>query len=73
MTTQTFVDRRLDSASSPQIERRQFGNSYDELSPDACELGLAVDRYKLMNRRRYVTYEELLDVIKSLGYSKTAH
>ena len=73
MTTQTFVDRRLDSASSPQIERRQFGNSYEELTPEARELGLAVDRYKLMNRRRYVSYEELLDVIHNLGYVKTAN
>lgn len=70
MTTQAFVDRRHDSAGSPQIERRQFGNSYEELSPEARELGLAVDRYKLMNRRRYVTYEELLEVVHSLGYSK---
>ena len=73
MTTQAFVDRRHDSAGSPQVERRQFGNSYEELSPAARELGLAVDRYKLMNRRRYVTYEELLDVIENLGYAKDAH
>jgi hypothetical protein len=40
------------------------------LSADAAELGSAIDQYKLLNRRRYITYEEMLGVIKSLGYSK---
>ena len=34
------------------------------------ELALAMDHYKLANRRRFVTYEEMLAVIKSLGYKK---
>lgn len=68
-----FIDRRKNhtDSSSPLIERRQFANSHDELSVDARELGVAIDRYKLTNRRRFITYEEMLHVVKSLGYSKT--
>ncbi len=67
--TPGFVDRRV-SSDSTDMERRQFGNNYDNLSPGARELGEAIDRYKLMNRRRYVTYEEMLNIVLSLGYSK---
>ena len=53
------------------VERRnQFGNNYDGLSPDAQELAEAIDQYKLQNRRRFITYEEMLSVIKSLGYHR---
>lgn len=66
-----FVERRSQRTSnSSGFERRQFSDSHQGLSPDAAELGAAIDQYKLMNRRRYITYEEMLGVIKSLGYSK---
>jgi hypothetical protein len=55
----------------PGMERRnQFGDCYDGLSPDAQQLAQAIDQYKLQNRRRFITYEEMLSVIKSLGYHK---
>jgi hypothetical protein len=64
-----FVDRRsYEKGESPARERRQFTNSYDELSPEARQLAMAVDQYKLSHRRRFITYEEMLDVVKSLGY-----
>jgi hypothetical protein len=67
-----FVDRRRPQSEgvSPARERRQFANSYEELSPPARELGEAIDEYKLVHRRRFITYEELLSVIESLGYRK---
>ena len=67
-----FVDRRnyTVQAGPAQRERRQFTNSYDELSPDARELAQAIDSYKLMHRRRFITYEEMLAVMKSLGYKR---
>lgn len=70
--TETFVDRRgqLPLSNQPLFERRQFANSYEELSPDAAELARAIDGYKVQHRRRFVTFEEMLAVIKSLGYSK---
>jgi hypothetical protein len=68
----TFVDRRAAQGSgiAPQRERRQFTNSHDELTPDARELANAVDQYKLIHRRRFITYQEMLGVVQSLGYHK---
>jgi hypothetical protein len=70
--TEYFVERRghVPTANEPLFERRQFANSYDELSPDAAELARAIDGYKVQHRRRFVTFEEMLGVMKSLGYSK---
>ena len=49
---------------------RQFSNSYEDLSPSARELALAIDEYKLRHRRRFITYQEMLDAIEALGYHK---
>jgi hypothetical protein len=67
-----FVDRRNTDADSspPSGERRQFANTHEGLSPDATELAQAIDGYKLRHRRRFITYEEMLDVVKSLGYHR---
>ena len=69
-----FVQRRgmnPNQGPPPGVERRnQFGNCYDGLSPDAQQLAEAIDQYKLQNRRRFITYEEMLSVIKSLGYHR---
>lgn len=67
---QPFVDRRQNAGSPPGVERRQFSNTYGELSPESRELAMAIDQYKLMHRRRFITYDEMLAVIKSLGYHK---
>ena len=72
-TLQTpFLDRRRTQpeGESPGRERRQFGNGYEELSPLARELAEAIDEYKLVHRRRFITCEELLLVIESIGYRK---
>ena len=67
-----FIDRRTGDVSigTPMRERRQFTNSHEDLSPDAIELAQAIDQYKLIHRRRFITYEEMLAVVKSLGYKK---
>jgi hypothetical protein len=69
---ETFQERRSrDSVSqAPRYERRQFANSHDDLSSDALELATAIDTYKLRHRRRFITFEEMLGVVKSLGYRK---
>jgi hypothetical protein len=51
-------------------ERRQFQDSRDAMSADAMELAEAIDTYKLLHRRRFITFEELHDVITRLGYNK---
>ncbi len=67
-----FIDRRSNEAGAvgQGNERRQFTNSHSELSPEANELAQAIDTYKLIHRRRFITYEEMLSVVKSLGYHK---
>ena len=66
-----FIERRTSESSAvPGLERRQFSDGHKAISNDAGELGTAIDQYKLINRRRYITYEEMLSIIKSLGYSK---
>ena len=66
------VDRRSHASGehAPGSERRQFTNSHDELSPEARDLANAIDQYKIRHRRRFITYEEMLSVMKSLGYNK---
>jgi len=51
-------------------ERRQFANNHDHLSPAASELAVAIDQYKLQHRRRFINFEEMLSIMKSLGYRK---
>ncbi|MEX2111951.1 MAG: hypothetical protein WD845_02135 [Pirellulales bacterium] len=67
-----FFDRRNQEAGGGRAshERRQFANSHDELTPPARELATAIDGYKLMHRRRFITCEELLTVVKGLGYHR---
>ncbi len=67
-----FEDRRRHSQGNiiPGTERRQFSNSHEELSPGAQELARAIDSYKLTHRRRFITYEEIYNVVLSLGYHR---
>jgi hypothetical protein len=69
--TLPFVERRaVREADASGFERRQFANSYRELSPNAKELAEAIDSYKVRHRRRYITFEEMLQVIQDLGYRR---
>jgi hypothetical protein len=69
--TESFVDRRHSGEEGAgHQERRQFGSSHRDLSKEGRELALAIDRYKLEYHRRYLTCDELLSVISSLGYRR---
>ena len=69
--TEAFLDRRGLGSSVPETnERRQFGNSHQGLSEDGRELALAIDRYKLEQHRRYLTCDEMIQVLSELGYQK---
>jgi hypothetical protein len=68
----SFQDRRSgQDPSTPGCERRQFADSHEGLTPEAAELARAIDAYKLRHRRRFISYEEMLAVVKELGYAKT--
>jgi hypothetical protein len=65
-----FVDRR--GSATPREggpERRQFIASPSS-SPAVAELSEAVDQYKLRHHRRFITFEELYNVLTELGYHK---
>ncbi len=67
-----FVDRRQQSEKAEGGERRQFGNSYHNLSAEGKKLAEAIDNYKIEHHRRYITTDELLGVIGKLGYRRDA-
>lgn len=68
--TPGFVDRRSVPAGAPGVERRQFSATRDSERPEVNELAEAIDQYKLTHRRRFITVEELYDVMMSLGYNR---
>lgn len=66
-----FVDRRHGAGLRKDgSERRQFVDSRQAFRPEVIEMAEAVDQYKLRHRRRFITFEELYDVIAELGYKK---
>ena len=66
-----FIDRRDQIGNgTPGVERRQFTNSHESLTADAREVATAIDAYKIKHRRRFITFEEMMNVIRELGYSK---
>lgn len=67
-----FVERRQNRTGETYggREHRQFVDSYEGLSPEARQFADAVDGYKLRHRRRFISYEELLDVVRELGYHR---
>ncbi len=67
-----FIERRQSGTANNMVEceRRQFFSSYENLSPEAAELATAIDNYKMQHRRRFINFEEMLSVFKSLGYHK---
>lgn len=65
-----FAERRQRAAGAPGVERRQFSDARRSERPEIEELAKAVDQYKLIHRRRFITFEELYDVMISLGYHR---
>jgi len=67
-----FQDRRQSDGKQNPVatERRQFSNSHDSSRSEVTELAEAIDQYKLRHRRRFITFEELFDVMVDLGYHK---
>lgn len=69
--THKFVNRREGiTESAPTAERRQFSDQRKSDRPEVDELATAIDDYKVRNRRRFITFEEIYDVMVSLGYHK---
>ena len=70
-TDSDFVERRsLDRTATSGFERRQFKDGQRSSRPEVAEFADAIDEYKITNRRRFITFEELYDVMISLGYHR---
>jgi hypothetical protein len=67
-----FVERRQCDAGTAPVgsERRQFRDGDRSARPEVVEFANAVDDYKIAHRRRFITFEELFDVMTSIGYHK---
>ena len=67
-----FVERRQRDLGSGVAgpERRQFRDGNRSERPEVAELADAIDDYKVAFRRRFITFEELFDVMASLGYHR---
>ena len=66
-----FVERRgTGEAHEGAPERRQFKATPDVSRPEVAELAAAVDAYKARHRRRFITFDELFDVMAELGYHR---
>lgn len=67
-----FLERRQNAGDQNPagIERRQFKDGDRRLRPEVAELADAIDDYKISHRRRFITFEELYDVMLSLGYHR---
>ena len=69
--TPAFADRRsADRPVAAGIERRQFRDGDRSSRPEVAEFADAIDEYKIKNRRRFITFDEVYDVFVSLGYHK---
>ncbi len=70
-TSAEFTDRRRsDQGNANGREQRQFRDGNRSDRPEVAEFADAVDAYKMRNRRRFITFEELFSVIEELGYHK---
>lgn len=69
-------DRRvaLDRRRGPGRRRSDDRRSAEEgeMTPDQFEFLQAINEYKLVNRRPFPTWTEVLDIVKALGYRKVA-
>ena len=67
-----FIERRQPDQGSSVVssERRQFRDGNRSDRPEVAELANAIDDYKVAFRRRFITFEELFDVMAGLGYHK---
>lgn len=65
-----FVERRKQEKTSDGFERRQFRDGNRSSRPEVAEFAEAIDQYKITHHRRFITFEELYDVMVSLGYHK---
>lgn len=66
-----FTRTAIDNSAAESRRETPFSESaHQDLTPAARELAQEIDRYKFRHRRRFINYEEILSVVKTLGYRK---
>ena len=72
----SVVDRRigLDRRRGPgrRIDDERKAAEEGQMTDEQFEFLMAIDEYKRKNSRPFPTWTEVLDLIKALGYRKTA-
>ena len=76
---QNVVDMRTDGTGlerrrGPGKRRSAFAKSAEEgeMTPEQFNFIMAIDAYKRVNQKPFPTWTEVLEVIRKLGYRKTA-
>jgi hypothetical protein len=76
---QNVVDARtegtgLERRRGPGKRRSAFAKSAEEgeMTPEQFNFIMAIDAYKRVNQKPFPTWTEVLEVIRKLGYRKTA-
>lgn len=76
---QNVVDTRtqgtgLERRRGPGKRRSAFAKSAEEgeMTPEQFNFIMAIDAYKRVNQKPFPTWTEVLEVIRKLGYRKTA-
>lgn len=72
----SVVDRRsgLDRRRGPGRRRSDTRRAAEEgeMTEEQFEFIMAINEYKKVNKRPFPTWTEVLDVVRALGYRKTA-
>jgi hypothetical protein len=67
-TTTKAVETKLEG----EDEGRRATLRPDEMPPDVLEFITAIDDYKRLHQRPFPTWSEVLEVVKRLGYARSA-
>lgn len=57
-------------ADEPEVEEKRGSTRPDEMPPEVLEFIQAIDEYKRIHRRPFPTWSEVLEVLKTLGYTR---
>jgi hypothetical protein len=62
---------RPTESDTEEDTRRTSAPRPDEMPPEVLEFITAIDDYKRLHRRPFPTWSEVLEILKTLGYSRT--
>lgn len=64
--------RRANKAAKTAHENNRNPIRPDEMSTDLVEFITAIDSYKRIHERPFPSWSEVLDIVKALGYTRSA-